>query len=364
MQNGRPACATIELAALHHNLKRIQSYAPNSQILAIVKANAYGHGAITIAQALVTKVQGFGVACLAEALALRQAGIQQRVVVLEGFFKTQELAAIADYGIEIVVHSFAQIAMLNSARLPQAVSVWLKIDTGMHRLGFTVDQVAAAYQALAACQNVQQPIHWMTHFSAADNCLSTKTDQQLWRFKHLVPEASPGFKSLANSAAIISKTESHADYVRPGIMLYGASPFMHKTAADFKLMPVMTLSTELIAIKQVKAGESVGYNGEWVAAHDSQIGIAAIGYGDGYPLQAKSGTPVLVNGLRTGIVGRVSMDMLAVDLSCQPQAKIGDPVVLWGQGLPIEEVAASANTTAYQLLCGVSRRVEFKVQSC
>jgi alanine racemase len=362
MINCRPTRAYIDLAALKHNLQLTQNYAPNSKILAIVKANGYGHGAITIARALAGQVQGFGVACLAEALILRQAGIKEQIVVLEGFFKADELAAIAEQEIDIVIHSFAQIAMLNSVTLSKAIQVWLKVDTGMHRLGFTLDEVWPAHQALSTSQNVNKPIHWMTHFSDADDLSSNKTQQQLQRFQQLIPKDFPGLKTMANSAGIIGWPNSQADYVRPGIMLYGVSPLLGKQASDFNLKPVMTLSTELIAVKRVAAGEGVGYGSEGLAKHARLIGIAAIGYGDGYPLHAKSGTPVLVNGQRTQLVGRVSMDMLAVDLTHLPLAKISDPVVLWGKGLPIEEVAVCASTIPYELFCSVSRRVEFSIR--
>jgi len=361
MINGRPTQAIIDLAALQHNLMRIKTYAPASKILAVVKANGYGHGSVTIAQAIADRVHGFGVACLAEALILRQAGINQRILILEGFFKPQELPLISGQELDIVVHSFAQIAALNSLSLPKPIVVWLKIDTGMHRLGFAPDQVEEAVRALSWNPNIRKPINWMTHFSDADDFNSTKTQLQLQIFGELSQQAGAGLKTLANSAGIVAWPNTHADYVRPGIMLYGVSPMLRKTAADFDLKPVMTLCTELIAINEVKAGDTVGYGSTWTAPFDMRIGIAAIGYGDGYPLQAKSGTPVLLNQRRVQLVGRVSMDMLAIDLSTQPEAKIADPVVLWGKGLPIEEVAMWANTIPYELFCSVSRRVEFKI---
>lgn len=361
MINGRPTQAIINLAALRHNVTRVKYYAPASKILAIVKANGYGHGSVNVAQAIADTVHGFGVACLAEALTLRQAGIKQRILILEGFFKPQELPLIAAQELDIVVHNFEQIAALNSIRLARPVLVWLKVDTGMHRLGFSLEQIEEALRALSGNPNICEPIHWMTHFSDADNLSSSKTTIQIQRFQRLFQADSVGLKTLANSAGIVAWPDSHADYVRPGLMLYGVSPLLHKRAAEFELKPVMTLRTELIAINEVKAGETIGYGSTWTAPTDMRVGIAAIGYGDGYPLHAKSGTPVLLNGQRTQLVGRVSMDMLAVDLRSQPKAKIADPIILWGEGLPIEEIATWADTIPYELFCSVSRRVEFKI---
>lgn len=361
MLNGRPTQAIINLSALRHNVARIKKYAPASKIMAIVKANGYGHGSVTVADAIADKVHGFGVACLSEALILRQAGINQRILILEGFFKPQELPLIAGQELDIVVHNFEQIRALSSISLPKPVVVWLKVDTGMHRLGFALEQVDEAIRALSWNPNVRKPINWMTHFADADDISSSKTALQLQQFQRFFHEGGAGLKTLANSAGIIGWPASHADYVRPGIMLYGVSPLLGKTAADFNLRPVMTLCTELIAISEVSAGEGVGYGSTWVAPENMQVGIAAIGYGDGYPWHAKSGTPVLLNGQRTHLVGRVSMDMLAIDLRSQPEAKIGDQVILWGEGLPIEEVAAWANTIPYHLFCSVSRRVEFRI---
>ncbi|MDF2867635.1 MAG: alr [Gammaproteobacteria bacterium] len=363
MINGRPTQAIINLAALRHNVTRIKYYAPASKIFAIIKANGYGHGSVTVAQAIADKVHGFGVACLTEALTLRQAGINQRILILEGFFKPQELSLIAEQELDIAVHNFEQIAALNSFRFAKPISVWLKVDTGMHRLGFPLEQVEEAARALNRNPNIRKPINWMTHFSDADDLNSPKTTIQLQRFQYFFQQGGTGLKTLANSAGIVAWPASHADYVRPGIMLYGVSPLLHKTAAEFELKPVMTLCTELIAINKIKAGEAIGYGGTWTAPEDMRVGIAAIGYGDGYPVHAKSGTPVLLNGQRTQLIGRVSMDMLAIDLRTQPQAKIGDPVILWGDGLPIEEIAVWADTIPYELFCRVSRRVEFRIKA-
>lgn len=359
MINGRPTQAIINLAALQHNLSRVKYYAPKSKIFAIVKANAYGHGLVTVASAIAEQVHGFGVACLAEALILRQAGIKQRILILEGFFNSQELSAIAEQELDMVVHSFEQIKMLNAVRLPKPVVIWLKLNTGMNRLGFTSEQIEAVIQALSANSQIHKPFNWLSHFSDADDLSSPQTRVQLERFNAFQQEQ--GLSSLANSAGIIAWPDSHADYVRPGLMLYGVSPILYKPAAEFDLRPVMTLRTELIAVREVKAGEAIGYSGTWTAPENMRLGIAAIGYGDGYPWHAKSGTPVLLNGQLTQLVGRVAMDMLSIDLRSQPKAKVGDPVVLWGDDLAIETIASWAGTIPYELFCSVARRVEFKI---
>lgn len=360
MINGRPTQALINLSALRHNVSRVQHYAPDSKILAIVKANGYGHGSVTVAQAIAEQVHGFGVACLAEALILRQAGIKQRLLILEGFFNPQELPIIAEQALDIAIHSFEQIAILNTMKLPKPVTVWLKINTGMNRLGFKPEQIDEAIRLLSCNVNITRPLNWMTHFSDADAIDNPKTQRQLERFKPVM-QTELGLKTLANSAGIIAWPASYADYVRPGLMLYGASPILHTSAAEFGLQPVMTLCTELIAVNEVKAGEAIGYSGTWVAPENMRVGIAAIGYGDGYPLHAKSGTPILLNGQLTQLIGRVAMDMLTIDLRSQPKAKVGDPVVLWGEGLPIETIASWANTIPYELYCQISRRVDFKI---
>lgn len=360
MTIGRPVQAVINLAALHHNVERVKQYAPQSQIIAVVKANAYGHGAEAVAKAIAGQVAGFGVSCLTEALSLRKAGIAQRILLLEGFFRSRELPIIAEQQLDVVIHNVAQIEMLAALKLSKPVRIWLKVDTGMRRLGFMPDQIKQVQQVLEANPNVAKPLYWMSHFADADDINKHTTLSQINCFHELLAKVK-GAKSLANSAAIIAWPDSHNDFVRPGLMLYGVSPLLNKTAADFNLQPVMTLSTELIAIKKIKQGDAVGYGSTFIAPKDMLIGIAAIGYGDGYPWHAKSGTPVLVNGQRVQLIGRVAMDMLVVDLSHQPTAKEGDPVILWGNGLPIEEVAAWANTIPYELFCSISRRVNVKI---
>ena len=353
----RPARVVIDLHALIHNFSRIQDLVPNRKIMAIVKADAYGHGLTRVARVL-GKADAFGVACLEEAVQLREAGIRQSIVLLEGPHEAGELPVIRDLGLEIVVHHETQIAMLEQANTAQRVSVWMKIDSGMHRLGFAPEHFRAAWQRLHSCAMVKPPVRLMTHLAAANEPANPITRAQLSCFREICLNISSEL-SIANSAAILQWPDSHADWVRPGLMLYGVSPFAGHLGEEYGLHPVMTLQSELISIQHLKAGEPVGYGASWRCPEAMPVGIVAAGYGDGFPRHAKSGTPVLVNGKQVALVGRASMDMLTVDLRRQPDAKVGDPVVLWGEGLPVENVAQQADTIPYELLCGVHKRLEF-----
>lgn len=348
--------ARINPAAFQHNLQVVKQAAPKSQILAMIKANAYGHGLIRTAQAL-SAADAFGVARLEEAELLRKQGISHPIVVMAGFANAEELKYMAELNVATLVFNTEQIALLESQTLRQALEVWIKVDTGMHRLGFAVTELEQAYQRLKRCINVQSTLHFLSHFSCADQPEKPVTKTQMELFQQSV--IWPGTKSLANSAPILTLPESHLDWVRPGIMLYGISPFSEQTGLDWNLQPVMTLSTVLIDIKRVKQGEAIGYGQLWTCPKDMTIGIAAIGYGDGFPRSAQNGTPVLVDGKLCGLVGRVSMDLISIDLGNSPQAKIGDPVVVWGEGLPIEKIAKAAGTIGYELTCRLTSRVVF-----
>jgi alanine racemase len=352
----RPAQITINLSALQHNLHQVRLMAPNAAVLAMVKSNAYGHGIQRIAQAL-TDVESFGVASLDEGLLLRQAGITQPICLMEGLFDAKELPRTVDQDFTLIIHHAAQIEMLEkNPPINQPFSVWLKIDTGMHRLGFHPDAVANAYQRLFNCPAVKKPVGLMTHFADADSHERTHTLQQIELF-NLLTKNLEGPKSLCNSAGILSWPIAHADWIRPGIMLYGATPFAGSSGIAHQLRPVMTLSSELIAVHDLVKGDRVGYCGTWSCPEDMRIGVVGIGYGDGYPRHVKSGVPVLVNNRPCALIGRVAMDMLTVDLRTQPNAKIGDPVLLWGSGLPVEVVAEYSETTAYELLTRITQRV-------
>ncbi len=351
----RSAEARIDLSALRHNFQRVRQSAPTSRVMAVIKANAYGHGMVRVAQAL-DDADAFAVARLDEALSLRAAGVKQAIVLLEGFSSADELMPLVQFGLETVVHNDAQIALLEQSRTLKPIPVWLKIDTGMHRLGFAPDKVAAAWQRLQACDAVAKPIRFMTHFANADLRGDARNAAQIAQFTAALAD-QPGERSSANSAAILSLPETHADWVRPGIMLYGVSPFTDGRAQDEDLRPVMTLTAQLIAVNRHRKGDAIGYGGEWECPEDMPVGVAAIGYGDGYPRHAHAGTPVLIDGVRVPLIGRVSMDMITLDLRARPNTEIGASVVLWGEGLPVEEIAECAGTIAYQLLCGVSARV-------
>jgi alanine racemase len=356
----RKACARLNLNALRHNLDTARRHAPDTKILAVIKANGYGHGLVRVARTLV-EADGFGVACIEEALLLREAGIKQRILLLEGFFSGDELPLIQRQRLDIVVHHESQITHLESlSHSDQAcaspLTVWLKIDSGMHRLGMPPAKAAEAYHRLRRCPAVAEDIQLMTHLANADERDSPVTEHQLACFAKAVAGLE-GERSSANSAAILGFPTAHGDWVRPGIMLYGASPSCRDTGGEQDLKPVMTLNSELIAVNRFKQGDAVGYGGIWVCPEDMAVGVVAFGYGDGYPRHAREGTPVLVNGRRVPLIGRVSMDMLCVDLRTQPQAACGDPVVLWGEGLPVEEVADCAASISYELLCGITSRV-------
>ena len=350
----RATRAVINLSALRHNLSIARSHAPDSRIMAIIKANGYGHGIVAVAHAL-NQAEAFGVACLDEAITLREAGIAQPIVLLEGVAHAADLNLVRGYQLELVVHHPAQISLLEQVG-GSTIPVWLKLDTGMHRLGVTPAQTTEMLQRLDQLEAVAQPVRLMTHLANADDRQDKTTPQQQAQFD--AATADLGLEaSIANSAGILAWPDTHRDWIRPGIMLYGVSPFLDSTAAEHELQPVMSLQSELIAVNQQKKGEPVGYGGSYRCPDDMPVGVVAIGYGDGYPRHAPSGTPVLVNGKRVPLIGRVSMDMICVDLRAEPEARIGDPVVLWGSDLPVEEIAARAGTIGYELLCQVTQRV-------
>lgn len=345
----------IDLGALRHNLKRARGAAPNSRTMAAIKANGYGHGLVCVASALKGCADALAVACVDEALALREAGIEGPVVLLEGVFHADEVPFLHDHALEAVVHHPWQITLLEQAGLGGPVRVWLKVDSGMHRLGFPPEAVPAAWARLQRCPAVET-VGFMTHLARADEREHGATTEQLTQF-HRATAGLDGLHSIANSAGLLGWPATHGHWTRPGIMLYGVSPFLGGRGAEEGLKPAMTFRTELIAVNRLRKGDPIGYGGTWVCPEAMPVGVVAAGYGDGYPRHAPSGTPVLLNGHRVPIVGRVSMDMLVVDLRSQPEASIGDSVTLWGEGLPVEEIADAAGTIAYELLCGVTPRV-------
>ncbi len=350
----RPTFLTIDLQALRHNLECVHELALGSAVIAMVKANAYGHGIVRAAQAL-SAADAFGVASLDEGLMLREAGITQPVFLMEGLFNSDELAIADKNNFTLIVHHLPHVEILEKGRVEKPLSVWLKINTGMHRLGILPKQLDDVYQRLLAAPSVKKPIGLMTHFAEADMLESSATDKQIQLFKQLTMNLQ-GPRSMANSAGILAWPASKADWVRPGLMLYGASPLPNKTGLDFNLQPVMTLSSQIIAINSVNKGGKVGYGGTWTAPEDMRVGVVGVGYGDGYPQRTQSGAPVLVDGVECELVGRVSMDMLTVDLRKLPSAHIGSSVVLWGKGLPVERVANYSQSSAYEILTRMTPR--------
>lgn len=350
----RPIRATIDLTALRHNLGVVRQRAPRARVLAVVKANAYGHGISRVARALADAgVDGFALLELDAAVALREAGYTQRIVLLEGFFEASELPVLIQHRIDAAVHSVAQIAMLREAPAGGKLNLLVKINTGMNRLGFTPAELPAALATLRSLPAVGE-LTLMTHFANADDARGI--DWQFTAFDAATKDVTMP-RSVANSAAILRYADTHADWIRPGIMLYGASPFADVSAAALGLRPVMTLASQIIGVQSLKPGDTVGYGGTYVAQRPTRIGIVACGYADGYPRHAPSGTPVRVGETLTTTVGRVSMDMLCADITDLPNANIGTPVTLWGVGNPVDDVANSAGTVGYELLCALAPRV-------
>ena len=352
--------ALVDTAALRHNLRRVREAAPSAEVMAVVKANGYGHGLVPVAKAL-AETDGFAVARIDEALALRAAGLRNRVLLLEGVFSPGQLEAAANERFDVMVHSFEQIELLEARAGSGTIRAWIKVDSGMNRLGFRVEQFADAYARLRRCRGIEPDPTLVTHLASADDRRDAKTGEQLAAFASVTTGYS-GARSIANSAGVLAWPATHGDWVRPGLMLYGVSPFPSGSAEELGLRPAMMLQTQVIAVKTVKPGETVGYGGAWRAERETLVAVAAGGYGDGYPRSTPSGTPVLVNGRRAPLVGRVSMDMITVDVTDQPAVAPGDPVVLWGEGVPVEEIARQAGTIPWELICGVSQRVHHELR--
>ena len=353
----RPAKAVINLDALKHNYQLAKALSSqerrNGKVIAVVKADAYGHGAVACASALAAQADGFAVACIEEAVELRSTGIRQPILLLEGFFESAELRLISEQKMDIVVQNTEQLAMLEAHPLSHPVKVWLKIDSGMHRVGLMPEQYRQAWGRLEALPWVSD-IVMMTHLACADESDKSYTRHQLEVFEqHTL--GLPGERSIANSAGMVEFAQARAEWNRPGLMLYGASPFEYEHPIEKQLQPVMELHSAIISIRDIPAGSRVGYGSTWVSQRTTRQGVVAMGYADGYPRHAKNGTPVLVNGKRAPIIGRISMDMLTIDLTDIPDACLGDPVVLWGRDLPTAEVARHADTIPYQLLCNFNR---------
>jgi len=348
----RPLFAQVNIAALRANLAQVRVRAPRTQVLAVVKANAYGHGLMRVLPAL-ADADGLAICELDAALELRAAHYTRRILLLEGFFAPDELPEFAARRLASVVHHAEQVTMLERAHLERPIEVFLKINTGMNRLGVRAGEVISLVERLTQCDSVAA-LRLMTHFARADEEDGLKEQSAVF---DAACKGLPYPRSIANSAGIVRFGEVGGDIVRPGIMLYGATPFPYDTAEMIGVQPVMTLRSQIIAVQDLKANDSVGYGAAYTAARAHRVGVVACGYADGYPRHAPNGTPVLVCGKKVRMAGRPSMDMISVDLTDVPEARIGSPVVLWGEGLPVDDVASAAATVGYELLCAVAPRV-------
>lgn len=364
----RSLLANLSTKNLLHNLQVIKQVANKSKIIAMVKANAYGHGLRSVSLCLQQEIDFLGVAAIDEALHLRKAGVHSSIVLMEGVFEQEELILAAKENFSVVFHNELQLTWLRNLKINVAefkpINAWLKIDTGMGRLGFNLKEAVDVYEYLATNVNIAKPIGIMSHFACADDYDHKLNSQQIKHFtdfinNHTIFNYTNNYKSFCNSAGIFNFPDQHYDVVRPGLALYGVSPVLHKSANDLNLKPVMTLRTTIIAIKNLPRHSAVGYGAEFICPKDLTIAVIAVGYGDGYPRITKPGMPVLIRERRCNIIGRVSMDMAIVDLTNCLDAKVGDLVVLWGDNLLIEEVAKYTYNSPYDLLTGVQNRVRF-----
>jgi alanine racemase len=357
----RPAKIIIDIAAIQANCRLAQTIAPFSKTVAVIKADAYGHGAVEVAKALEPQVEMFTVSCLEEALGLRENGLSKPILLLEGCFDQTELISAMHNQCELVVHNTLQLEQLLNASLETPMKIWLKIDTGMHRLGILPKDVGSIYAKLAVSANVKS-IVLMTHFAHADDVGGAHTTMQISCFENCIQPIVENISqkielSMANSAALLAWHQTRMDWNRPGIMLYGLSPFVQPLDVTKQLIPAMDFESQVIALREISSGESVGYGCTWTAQKPSIIATIAVGYGDGYPRTAKSGTPVLINNQRAPLVGRVSMDLISVDVTDLIKVELGDKVLLWGKALSANEVANWAGTIGYELVTRMPSRV-------
>jgi alanine racemase len=354
----RAALAILSTENLIHNVNQIKKNAPKSAIMAMVKANAFGHGLRSTSMRIEKHIDNLGVASIDEAIALRKIGIKCPITLIEGVFEPDELLVASCQKFDVVFHAFEQIQWLKDITVPLPIKAWIKVDSGMGRLGFSLEESKTALEMLKTIKSIQQNIGLMSHLACADETNHELNKKQLNAFDKLA-KLWEGPKSIANSAAIFNAPNSHYDVVRPGICLYGASPIKDKTALELDLKPVMTLQTRLTAVRTFPKNSTIGYGATYTCHKETKVGIIAIGYGDGYSRKLPNGTPVLVNNVKCSTIGRISMDMTAIDIDSVPNAKIGDPVILWGEQLPIEDIIRNTNLISNELLCGVQSRVKF-----
>lgn len=355
----RTAIAILSTENLLHNLKVIKTAAPKAKIIAMVKANAYGHGIRSVGMRLDSHIDMLGVASIDEALALRKVGVKAQIMLAQGIFEPSELITAAAEKFHVVFHNKAQIEWLEKTNLPIPLNCWLKINTGMGRLGLDLADAKKYYNKLQNHHSIAKPIRIISHFACADEINHPLNQQQIDNFQDFIKDTNTEY-SFCNSAAIFNFPDHHYDYVRTGIALYGISPIAPKSAAELGLKPVMTLQTSLISVQHMPKGSNIGYSARYHCPEDMPVGIIAFGYGDGYPINAQDGTPILVNNKECKLIGRPSMDMIAVDLRSCSDAKVGDPVTLWGEGLPIEKVVEHIpGNITYNMLTAIQNRVKF-----
>jgi alanine racemase len=351
--------ATVDLAAIRHNLQQVRRFAPGSRVMAAVKADAYGHGAVPVARTLeAAGVDALAVACIEEALELREAHVRAPIALLEGILSAEEATLAAYERLQIVLNDFWQIELLESMPASASLQVWFKLDSGMHRLGFPLSAVPRL-QAVLERNRGWRFCGWITHLACADEPDNPMTLEQIAAFDAALA-GRPGARSIANSAGLLAWPQARREWVRPGLALYGASPLPAQYGPHLGLKPALTLSSRLIARRDYAAGSGIGYGSAYRCPEAMPVGVAAVGYADGIHRSLASGAPILVRGCRALLAGRVSMDMITLDLRSAPDAQVGDEVVLWGEGLPAEEVAAHAGTLAYELFCGLTNRVRFR----
>ena len=355
----RPILATLSTENLLHNIRVISEKVRPASVIAMVKSNAYGHGIRSTAMRLEGHVAMFGVASIDEALILDSISLTTSILLAEGVFDAQELIVASEKSFHVVFHDYKQLEWLEVTTLPFPIHAWLKINTGMGRLGFAVDEAQMVYERLCASTNTRKPIRVMSHFACADMVGHVLSDRQIAAFSRFKNTITDTQYSFCNSAALFKYPELHYNYVRVGIAMYGVSPFSDITAHDLGLRPVMTFATKLISVKTLPKGANIGYGARYTCPETMPVGVIACGYGDGYPITARDGTPLLINGVRCPLIGRVSMDMMAVDLRGNPEAQVGDRVVMWGEGLPLEEVVVHTSEIVWNMLTNIQLRVKF-----
>lgn len=356
----KSSTAYINKYALQYNLKKIKEIINTSKIIAIIKANAYGHGLLKTAKIINKFTDYFGVSRISEAIYIRNIYTSKQILLLNGFIDSHELNIVSELEIDTIVHSMEQIKILKNTKIKKKIKIWMKIDVGLCRFGVKKEQTNEFYNLLITCKNIKQPINFIGHFSHSNELKNYKITNSQFNLFNNFTKNKKGKKTIASSSAILFYPFSHLDYVRPGIIMYGIYPNKDKKIKNLNLLPVMTLKSRLISIKKHKTNNTIGYNGNWTSKNNTNIGLISIGYGDGYPSNAPTGTPVIINGRRVSIIGKVYMDTITIDLGLNNTDKIGDEVIMWGKELPIEEISAYTNVNTYALLSNLTNRIKIQ----